>query len=286
MPSCSGNANNARASVCSATAAANTGQRVVMPRSSRSGTSTGRPWTAASMHAPSPRVNCRSSSVAAVASVTDSVSRASVAVSSEMAAPSTSQAPDARPADPSGQEMAVVSTNHADQRPGHRTELGYHRCTGSRPPGRASGRNGTAAPDEGCFMGCAHPIWAENIATERRELGQHLGLIRVRAGGAATPGRCCHGAPREPASRGRAPLPLAGVARAGSRDRVPMAALYGGLVVGGPASARGVSDDDIPTAVADGERRRRSRRWGPVAARRPHGTARWDRHGPPGSRAV
>ena len=89
-PHCSGSANSAATRVCSATAAAKIGHRADSVPRCRSGTSTGFPVVAASMQAPSFRVNCRSSSSSAVASVAHRVSRDTLAVSSEIAAPSTS----------------------------------------------------------------------------------------------------------------------------------------------------------------------------------------------------
>ena len=87
---CSGNANRARTSVCSATAAAKIGQRCASLLWCRSAMSTGVPVVAACMQAPSFRVNCSSSNSSAVGSVAHRVSRDTVAVSTEITAPSTS----------------------------------------------------------------------------------------------------------------------------------------------------------------------------------------------------
>ena len=86
--------------------------------------------------------------------------------------------------------------------------------------------------------------------------------------------------------RVRAPAPPAvGRSRSGSCDCIPVTAAYRGLVIGGRASACRVPDNDIPTAVTDRDPHVMSRRWR-LFALGFHGTARWDRHGPPGSRAV
>ena len=86
--------------------------------------------------------------------------------------------------------------------------------------------------------------------------------------------------------RVRAPAPPAvGRSRSGSCDCIPVTAAYRGLVIGGRASACRVPDSDIPTAVTDRDPHVMSRRWR-LFALGFHGTARWDRHGAPGSRAV
>ena len=78
-------ANKARTAVRSITAAPNIGQRAASTLSCRSGISTGDPLTAACRHAPSLRVNCRSSNSSAVGSLAYNVSCATLVVSTEIA---------------------------------------------------------------------------------------------------------------------------------------------------------------------------------------------------------
>ena len=101
LPHWRGSANIAATSVCSATAAAKTGPRAWSATSDRSATSTGAPVAAASMHAPSFRLNWRSSSNSAVGSVAHNVSRAGLRVSTDRPAPWTSS--------PSTQAWQIVS---------------------------------------------------------------------------------------------------------------------------------------------------------------------------------
>ena len=108
LPTAAGNANSARTSVCSASAAAKIGQRARRCCRCRSGTSTGVPVVAASMHAPSFRVNCSSSSSSAVGSVAHSVSRDTVRGEQRDRRAVDVQPGHARPADLLGQGVLRV----------------------------------------------------------------------------------------------------------------------------------------------------------------------------------